>query len=88
MNGSRNSKYRRVFTDRRDKNSPLPDYPADHQVGMEVPKGGSNCAKCEYLKAPQKCGEFHFVEWNGSDTIPAPADQYCCDFFEEKKNGR
>lgn len=66
------------------KSSPLPVYPPDHKVGMEVPKGGSNCDKCEYLKAPQKCGEQHFIQWNKSDTIPAPTEKYCCDFFEEK----
>ena len=62
----------------------LPQYPPDHKVGMEVPQGGSNCDKCEYLKAPQTCGEQHFIEWNGSDHIPQPTDRYCCDFFEPK----
>lgn len=61
----------------------LPIYPADHPVGMEVPKGGSNCDKCEYLAGPRQCGEEHFVAWNGSDKIPAATDRYCCDFFSE-----
>jgi len=62
----------------------LPVYPADHQVGMEVPKGGSNCAKCEYLKEDGKtCGEPHFIKWNGgTGRLPEPSDRYCCDFFE------
>jgi len=65
------------------KKKQLPDYPADHQVGMKVPKGGSDCAKCEYVDG-QDCTQKDFVKWNGSSTIPAPTDQYCCDFFEAK----
>ena len=86
MNGSRNSVYREAFLARRGgkTKSPLPIYPPNHKVGMIVPKGGSNCDKCEYLKSPQKCGENHFVEWNKSDVIPAPTDKYCCDFYEQK----
>lgn len=58
-------------------------YPADHQVGMRVPKGGSNCAKCEYVNG-QDCTQEQFVKWNGSEVIPAPTDSYCCDFFSVK----
>lgn len=61
----------------------LPVYPADHQVGMEVPVGGSNCDKCEYLKAPQTCGNAKWVGWNGSNRIPVKTDRYCCDFFDD-----
>ena len=65
---------------------PKPTYPADHQVGMRVPKGGSDCAKCEYLGPDDKaCRNKAFVMWNGSDRLPAPADEYCCDFFEAEK---
>lgn len=61
-------------------------YPSDHQAGMSVPKGGSNCAKCEYLKDKDKglCGNKYFIKWNGSDKIPGPIDSYCSDWFEEK----
>jgi len=61
----------------------LPNYPKDHQVGMVVPKGGSNCAKCEYVRG-QKCTQKDFVRWNGSAKIPAPVSSYCCDFFEAR----
>jgi hypothetical protein len=61
----------------------LPQYPADHEVGMRVPEGGSDCAKCEYVNG-QKCTEKHFIQWNGSDVIPEPTNSYCCDFFEPK----
>lgn len=56
--------------------------PPDHQLGMRVPKGGSDCAKCEYLTSPTTCGNEGFVKWNGSPTLPAPADEYCCDLYE------
>ena len=58
-------------------------YPADHKLGMIVPDGGSNCKKCEYLSG-QKCTNKLFVQWLGSDTIPAPVNSYCCDLFETK----
>lgn len=61
----------------------LPHYSPDHKVGMRVPPGGSDCAKCEYVLG-QQCKQKDFVKWNGSSTIPAPTDQYCCDFFETK----
>lgn len=63
------------------------EYPADHEVGMQVPKGGSDCAKCEYVKG-QKCTNEHFVKWLGSDRIPKPTNEYCCDFFEAEKSER
>ena len=56
-------------------------YPADHQLGMQVPTGGSDCAKCEYVDG-QNCKNEIFQKWNGSPTIPAPTDEYCCDLFE------
>ena len=62
----------------------LPDYPQDHQVGMRVPKGGSDCAKCEYVEG-QRCKNANFIRWQGSDKIPAPLDEFCCDFFETAK---
>ena len=62
----------------------LPNYPADHKVGMHVPAGGSNCHKCEYVNG-QNCRQKQFVQWNGSNRIPLPTNQYCCDFFEAKK---
>lgn len=54
---------------------------------MRVPKGGSDCAKCEYLRPEEKCGNDVFVRWQGSNKIPQPVDCYCCDMFEtaEKK---
>ena len=65
----------------------LPKYPADHQVGMEVPEGGSNCDKCKHLAGPQKCDDDEFIAWNGSPRIPVKTSRYCCDFFKtaEKK---
>lgn len=64
------------------KKTPV-EYPADHQLGMKVPVGGSDCQKCEYVKG-QECTNKIFAKWNGSSTIPAPVNQYCCDLFETK----
>ena len=55
------------------KKSKLPAYPADHKLGMKVPEGGSDCAKCEYVSEDEKkCGNSSFVkvEWLG---VSAPA---------------
>lgn len=60
------------------------EYPADHKPGMRVPKGGSDCSKCRYFKAPQTCRNEYFQKWRGSDRIPAPPDEYCSDWFEAK----
>lgn len=62
----------------------LPDYPKDHKVGMRVPRGGSNCAKCEYLREPNDCAQKDFVKWNGANLIPLDKEVYCCDFFETR----
>lgn len=61
--------------------SKLPDYPPTHRVGMRVPKGGSSCAKCEYVSG-QHCKQKDFISWKGDSIIPAPTDSYCCDFYE------
>lgn len=62
-----------------------PEYPAGHQPGMRVPKGGSSCASCEYYKGDLKCGNAYFRAWHGSDNIPAKApDEYCSDWWEPK----
>lgn len=51
---------------------------------MRVPKGGSSCSSCEYLKDREKrlCGNPYFVRWHGSAQIPAPIDSYCSDWYE------
>jgi hypothetical protein len=59
-------------------------YPANHLLGMRVPHGGSNCAKCEYVSEDgRECAQPVFIKWNhGSKILPAPAEDYCCDMFE------
>lgn len=58
-------------------------YPGDHQVGMRVPIGGSNCHKCKFVRnQDQDCAQEDFIAWNGSERLPLPADVYCCDFFQ------
>ena len=59
------------------------EYPEDHKAGMRVPKGGSNCTKCEYVsRDKKKCHNPYFQAWLGTSTLPDPADVYCCDWFE------
>jgi len=62
--------------------------PANHQLGMRVPDGGSNCAKCRFFKAPRDCDNKGFIEWNGSPRLPDPADRYCCDLYLAPARGR
>jgi broad specificity phosphatase PhoE len=59
-------------------------FPADHKLGMKVPKGGSNCAKCEYVDG-QNCKEKIFIKWNGGPVIPKDVNEYCCDMFEPEE---
>jgi len=63
-----------------------PQYPKDHKPGMRVPHGGSSCAKCEYYRPGNRCSNDYFVAWHGSDKIPAPASEYCSDWFEPRKS--
>ena len=66
---------------------PIPIYPADHQAGMRVPKGGSSCASCEYLGPDYtSCTSRYFIAWNGSNILPTPADEFCSDWWEPKDN--
>lgn len=62
------------------------EYPANHKPGMRVPKGGSMCKNCRFLKDAAKriCGNEYFVKWNGSDVTPAPVDEYCSDWYEPR----
>lgn len=63
-----------------------PTYPEDHKAGMRVPKGGSSCQSCEYLAGDGKeCSNEYFQKWNGSNKLPAPADEYCSDWYEPEK---
>lgn len=56
--------------------------PEDHQLGMRVPKGGSMCANCKFLEGKNLCGNKAFQKWNGSDMLPYPANEYCCDLYD------
>jgi hypothetical protein len=68
-------------------------YPEDHLLGMVVPKGGSDCAKCKFLSKLHYCKNKGFQKWmkdtfpnvDDPSMIPAPADEYCCDLFITKK---
>lgn len=67
--------------------SQIPNFtlPADHKPGMRVPKGGSSCASCKFVSEDKlRCSNEYFIKWNGSDVLPAPADEYCTDWYETK----
>ena len=73
------------------KEHPIPIYPEKFKniAGMKVPKGGSSCTSCKYLKDPEKkiCGEPNFVKWNfGSNVIPGAIDSYCSIWYEPKNS--
>lgn len=60
------------------------EVPDNHLIGMRVPKGGSSCLSCEYLSDNKQACQNHYYQRFNNDkaTLPAPADQYCCDFYE------
>lgn len=65
-------------------------YDIKHPVGMSVPEGGSNCAKCEYLADNKTdCKNKKFQKWQKAQgvkkywVIPKKITAYCCDFFHE-----
>ncbi len=63
-----------------------PTYPEDHVPAIEVPKGGSSCASCEYLaKTGKDCANPYFIKWHGTGKLPKPADSFCSDWYEPAK---
>jgi len=58
-------------------------YPKDHKPGLRVPRGGSSCSNCHYWNGDE-CTNEYFIKWNGSGKIPAPPDEYCSDYWQEK----
>jgi hypothetical protein len=64
-----------------------PEYPAGHKPGMKVPKGGSMCANCRFLKDDKvNCGNEYFIAWNGGPKIPGKIDEYCSDWYEPRRS--
>lgn len=57
-------------------------YPKNHLAGTKVPKGGSSCSNCKWVRPGGECASQYFQEWNGSAKIPEPVDQYCSDWWE------
>jgi hypothetical protein len=68
------------------------EVPAGHQIGEEVPDGGSNCAKCRFISADEKhCEMRYWVDapkkdggGGGDSKLPKPASRYCCDLYKEQ----
>lgn len=71
---------------------PKPVYPEkfDDIAGMKVPKGGSSCLSCKFLKdrTHKICGEPNFIAWNfGNERIPGELDSYCSIWYEPREGG-
>lgn len=65
------------------KRKPKPTYPANHKPAMRVPEGGSSCVSCKFLDDDgASCSNSYFVAWNGSGKLPAPANEFCSDWYE------
>jgi hypothetical protein len=62
------------------------EYPADHEPGLRVTKGGSMCANCEYwVEKGNLCNNKYLLQWHDGDAkVPAPADEYCCNWWHAK----
>jgi len=67
------------------KEGPI-EYPADHQPGMRVVKGGAMCGNCEYhIAEGNKCKNEYWLKWHDNNKeIPYPADEYCCNWWHSK----
>lgn len=62
--------------------------PPNHQPGMRVPVGGSSCSTCRFLGDDGvSCMNSYFQQWHGSAVLPAPANSYCSDWYEEARTG-
>lgn len=60
--------------------------PKDHQPGVITPEGGSSCASCRFVSADlSHCSNEFFTQWHESTKLPAPANTFCCDWWEENK---
>lgn len=65
------------------------ELPEEHLAGMPVPKGGSSCANCMFLKMVGKqphCMNELFKQWNGGSRIPTDdPESYCSDWYSTEK---
>ena len=64
--------------------SGVAEYSDAHRPGMRVPRGGSSCSNCRLISADRlHCTSPEFIAWRrGDDRLPAPADEYCSDWYE------
>ena len=57
--------------------------PPRNRWGEVVPKEGTHCSNCEYLKDAKGmiCGNPDFIAWNGSNKIPAKTPETYCSIW-------
>ena len=59
--------------------------PPNHKAAMQVTKGGTTCANCQFVDAEKhECKNPHYILWNGDDPkLPdLPLDEICSDWWE------
>jgi hypothetical protein len=53
---------------------------------MQVPRGGSSCATCEYVTRDRAhCSNSHYQAWHGNPKLDYPAEEFCSDWYEPAK---
>lgn len=79
--------YRKAYLDSLERKKI--SYPPNHKPVLEVPKGGSSCANCKYVSQDKKqCSNTYFIQFNGSNKLPYPANSMCSDWWEGKDSAR
>lgn len=62
------------------------ELPKTHKAAMRVPKGGSCCLNCAFLRVGHinyECSNKYWIQWNGGNAeLPLPPDEYCSDWYE------
>lgn len=56
-------------------------YPPNHQPAIRVPKGGSSCVTCTFLKDNGECGSKDYIAYYGSGKLGAAPDEFCSDWY-------
>lgn len=63
------------------------ELPENHVPAVIVPNGGSCCANCKYVEerdSESHCKNEYFIKWQGTSKLPAPAAEFCSDWWETK----
>ncbi len=70
---------------------PEPTYPRGHRPGTKVPRGGSSCYNCRWVRPDgespggSSCANRYYQDWSGTNHIPEAATEYCSDWWEPQE---